>query len=64
MDTGGNIFRDRRHQTDAKKLKQYEIMTEVIEKSVMFLLYFVLRNEENQELLLKASKRNPSVDAH
>lgn len=41
-ETNGSIFRDKQ-----VKSKDWELKNEIFEKTILFLIYFVIRNEEN-----------------
>ncbi|CAD8123813.1 unnamed protein product [Paramecium sonneborni] len=49
--TAGIIFR--KNNVDKKV---YQTKTQILEKSILILIYFVIRNKENQELLLNLEK--------
>ena len=46
-ETRGNLFREKDVNISTKNNKGWEIKSEILEKSVLFLIYFVIKNEEN-----------------
>nr|CAR82067.1 TPA: calcium release channel IV1b [Paramecium tetraurelia] len=54
------LFREKDVLVSNANKKGWEIKSDILEKSILFLIYFVIRNEENQEMILNLSKRKDS----
>ncbi|CAD8205015.1 unnamed protein product [Paramecium pentaurelia] len=54
------LFREKDVLVSNANKKGWEIKSDILEKSILFLIYFVIRNEENQEMILNLSKKKDS----
>ncbi|CAD8112241.1 unnamed protein product [Paramecium sonneborni] len=54
------LFREKDVLVSNANKKGWEIKSDILEKSILFLIYFVIRNEENQEMILNLSKHKDS----
>ncbi|CAD8120276.1 unnamed protein product [Paramecium sonneborni] len=58
------LFRDKDAFVSNKNKKGWEIKSDILEKSILFLIYFIIRNEENQEMILNLSQQKDSLGKH
>jgi inositol 1,4,5-triphosphate receptor type 3 len=54
-ETNGSILREK-----AGRSREWELKSEIFEKAILFLIYFVVRSEENQELIVKLGEGQKS----